>query len=117
MSCTIVHRVHDTTFVVHDDIWVVPNVVLHRAPGARDYICGARCRAPLCTGCTMLYGWCLMLYVCCTMSCAIVHRVHDTTFFSTMLHGWCTMLCTIVHPVHDALWVVHNAVHYRALGA
>ena len=54
------------------------------------FVLGARCRAPSCTGCTILHLWC------------------------TMLYGWCTMSCTIVH---DAICVVHDVVHHRAPGA
>ena len=63
MSCTIVNP-------MHDGILVVQGVVNDCAPGARHYMSGARCRAPSCTGCTMLYG-------CCTMLRSIVYQVHD----------------------------------------
>ena len=101
LSCTIVHRLHNAIVVVHNAIWLVHNVVHHRAPGAGYYICaewymrGARCRAASCTICTMLHVWC-------TMSCSILHRVHNAIW--------------VVHPMHDATFVVHYVVHHCAPG-
>ena len=88
----IVHRVHDTTFVVHVAIWVVHNAVHHRAAGAR-YLWS-----------TILYGWC-------AMPCTIVHRVHDASF---VVHD---VVHNVVHRVHDAICVLHDVVHHFAPGA
>ena len=104
-SCTIVHRVHDDILVappcrtctmllgwytmsctimdrVQNAIWVVHDVLHHWPP--------ARFRAPSCIGCTILHLWCAMVHLCCPMSCTIVNRV-----ICMMLYGWCTMSCTI----------------------
>ena len=77
MLCTIVQKMHDAILVVNDVVhhharcfMVVQYIVHHRAPGAQCYMGSARCRAHLCAGCTMLYGWG-------TSSCTTVHRVHD----------------------------------------
>ena len=124
-SCTIVHRVHNSIWVVHDG------------------------RAPLCTQCTTPYGWCTMvvhhgapgaqLHIgCAQWSCTIVHRVQDAILVvhggraplctgCTMPYWWCTMVvhhcargaqrhiggarwgCTIVHRVHNSILVlVHD---------
>ena len=72
-TCSIVHLVHDV-------IWVVHNVMHHRAHGAQCYMGGARCRAPWCTGYTILQMWCTMIYAWCTThhvmrgACDVVHH-------------------------------------------
>ena len=96
MSCTVVHRVQGTTFVVHD-------VVHHRVPGAGRYMGDALFREPSCTGCTMLCGWCTVL-------CTVIQRVQATISGARGFTG-CTMSCTIVHWVNDVVWVLHSVVH------
>ena len=123
-SCIIVHRVHNTIMVVHNDpsplcnrctmvFWSCTMVVHHCAPGAQCYIGGAlwSCtivhrvqnailvvhigRAPWFTSCTILYWW--------------GTRVVDPCALCAQRYiGGPQWSCTIVHRVQNAIVVLHN---------